>query len=214
MKWSHTQTIKEDDLPPSSVTIPYRGAGRMNYDLQILYLSHNHLCFLTGKRKRLKAEMFCWTILKWLCREATCLGHGGALWRLWIRGIRVMGEQNSPSFWQGLCRHPEPFSPNAHCAWQVLEQGLPSWGKAGATSHAVCCFSSDSYSGTVLRHWAASRAPAAAVVHRNTLPWVAAVSLRLLCASACTWRHFFLGSPWYLHRTVRSCLCYLSCCPN
>lgn len=137
MKWSHTQTIKEDDLPPSSVTIPYRGAGRMNYDLQILYLSHNHLCFLTGKRKRLKAEMFCRTILKWLCREAMCLGHGGTLWRLWIRGIQVMGEQNSPYFWSGLVQ--APWALLTKCPLCLAGVGAGSPFLREGKCHQSCC---------------------------------------------------------------------------
>lgn len=60
---THTNQ-KKDDLPPSNVLIPCAGAGKVNCDLQIFYLSHNHLCFLTGRRKGLKAKTFYWTILK------------------------------------------------------------------------------------------------------------------------------------------------------
>lgn len=64
---THTNQ-KKDDLPLSSVTIPCARAGTVSRDLQMFYLSHNHSCFLTGRRKGLKAEMFYGVILKLFCR--------------------------------------------------------------------------------------------------------------------------------------------------
>lgn len=39
--WSHTQHNKKDYLPQDVVPITYMWVGRVNYDLQILYLSCN-----------------------------------------------------------------------------------------------------------------------------------------------------------------------------
>lgn len=121
-----------------------------------------------------------------------------------LGGFGWWGGRTVPPSGQGLCRHPEPFSPSAHCAWQVLEGGLPSWGKAGATSHAVFCSSGDSHSGTALRQWAAPRAPAAPE-YRNlcTLQYSAlggcsqsqaAVHLSLCMEAFLPWQP--LVSPW------------------
>lgn len=47
----------------------------------------------------------------------------------WLRGFRWWGSRTVHSSDQGLCRHHEPFSPSAHCAWQVMEGGLPEEGR-------------------------------------------------------------------------------------
>lgn len=80
------------------------------------------------------------------CREAMCLGHGEALWRLWTKGIQVMGEQNSPPFCAGT------LSPS-HQVPTVLDR---SWREV-SLREGRCCFSGDSCSGTALRHQAAPR---------------------------------------------------------
>lgn len=170
---THTNN-KKDDLPPSSVTVPCRGAGRINYDLWIFYLSHINLCFLIGRRKSLRADIFYRTILKWLCSEAVCLGHGGALWRLLIKGIQVKGEKNSPPFWPGLVQ--APWALLTKCPLCLAGDGGRSpRGKAGATSHSLCCSSGDPYSGTAL---SSSQSPWAPCCHWAQKPlW----SIRIRC---------------------------------
>lgn len=133
------------------------------------------------------------------------------------RFVRWGSRAEHPPLDQDPRGHPECFSPRARCARWVVEVSLRG-GKQVPLFGTVCCFSSDllGQSSDTERLLEPPLPPRVktSLLNQNMRQWVAVVRLRLLCASVCAWRHFFLGRPRYFRRAVMTCLCYSNCCPN